>query len=77
MTESSSLPHGVSLTPMDEYEELMAWLAGQRPHVAVLVRKDGVIETRVAPNEPAAFKAYVEMITANVGHIEHAYVKPR
>jgi hypothetical protein len=48
---------GVSISPATPEEVSLHFVAGELPHVAVLTRADGVIETRVTPNRKAATRS--------------------
>jgi hypothetical protein len=69
---------GISITPVAPEDEGAYWVVSHWPHVACLVRKDGVIEMRIAPDEDSAGKALYEMLVENRKKgrgFKRAYVK--
>jgi hypothetical protein len=61
---------------MTAEEELAAYFAGQRPHAACLVQKDGVIRVELAPDFHSAQGKLLAMMIAHGQGFDRAFVKP-
>jgi hypothetical protein len=76
-----TFPGGGSISKMTPEDEMYAYLDAQRPHLAVLERKDGVVHMEAAPDAVSAGRALLRLIDRGGGiggaKFKRAYVRAR
>ena len=64
-----------SISPMTPDEELAAFFAQQRSHLACLVQKDGLVHMRVAPDYDSAVGHLLQLMLAHGPGFNRAFVR--
>jgi hypothetical protein len=66
----------LSVELMAPEEELIVFAAVQRPHVACLVQKDGIIRMHIAPDQGAAQRMLFGWLLELDSGFSRAFVRP-